>query len=327
MHALSLQDTNHMNTSHNTTKHYAQIDFMRAVLIALVILIHIVHFGNLYPAAKSAILAFIMPAFLVITGYLVNTAKPVAAYAKYLWRIILPYTIMVTGYMILSLHLPVRDGIEHFDLPTVCHTLFIRPIGPYWFLHAMTVCGVLYYAAFRSLAQCSVATRLCAFATLLVCTSQFTPFLSLNNAAYYFTGVAIRWSVGDFSRISRGSLLAAVPFGFFLFSHGMHDWSTLWVFGAVFCFFSLSTRLYELSGHALRRTAEYIGRNTLPIYIFHPIFTMAAKFMLPIFAFDPTGLAHAAFTIALGIGGGLAIAFFLDKTRIAYIFGKAKMLR
>ncbi len=316
-----------MHTHLNATKHYAQIDFMRAVLITLVILIHIVHFGSLYPATKGAILAFIMPAFLVITGYLVNTCKPVAPYAMYLWRIVLPYVIMVTGYMILSLYLPVRDGIERFDLPTVCHTIFIRPIGPYWFLHAMTVCGVLYYAAFRSLAKCSVATRLFAFATLLLCTSQFTPFLSLNNAAYYFTGVAIRWGIGDFSRVSRGSLLAAVPFAFFLASHSMHDWSTLWVFGAVFCFFSLCTRLHDMSGHAVRRTAEYIGRNTLPIYIFHPIFTMAAKFMLPLFAFDSTGLIHAAVTVVMGIGGSLAMAFVLDKTRLAYLFGKAKMLR
>lgn len=316
-----------MHTNRNTTKHYAQIDFMRAVLIALVILIHIVHFGNLYPATKSAILAFIMPAFLVITGYLVNTDKPVAAYAKYLWRIVLPYTIMVTAYMLLSLRLPVRDGIDRFDLPTVCHTLFIQPIGPYWFLHAMTVCGVLYYAAFRSLARCSTATRMCAFATLMLCTSQFTPFLSLNNAAYYFTGVAIRWGIGDFSRVSRGSLMAAVPFAFFLASSGMHDWSTVWVLGAVFCFFSLCTRLHDVSGNAVRRTAEYIGRNTLPIYIFHPIFTMAAKIMLPFFAFDPTGIAHAVAAVVLGIGGSLAIALFLDKTRLAILFGKRRILR
>ena len=33
----------------------------------------------------------------------------------------------------------------------------------------------------------------------------------------------------------------------------------------------------------------YIGRNTLPIYLFHPIFTMGGKLALPLFHFDNSG--------------------------------------
>ncbi len=36
------------------------------------ILIHIVSFGNAYPQLKAGILSFMMPTFLIITGYLVN---------------------------------------------------------------------------------------------------------------------------------------------------------------------------------------------------------------------------------------------------------------
>ncbi|WP_341460927.1 acyltransferase family protein, partial [Prevotella histicola] len=53
-------------------KRNIDIDCFRAVLISLVILVHVVNFGNLYPLLKNSILAFIMPAFLVITGYLVD---------------------------------------------------------------------------------------------------------------------------------------------------------------------------------------------------------------------------------------------------------------
>lgn len=53
-------------------KHSTEINFSRAVLILLVVLVHIVHFGTTYPAVKEAILAFMMPAFLFITGYLAN---------------------------------------------------------------------------------------------------------------------------------------------------------------------------------------------------------------------------------------------------------------
>lgn len=109
------------------------IDFQRAILIILVILVHIVHFGDLHPDVKSSILAFMMPTFLVITGYLVNVHKTIKKFLHYLLKIALPYTIMVLGYMLVSLYLPVRDGITSFDVHTVCRVLFVTSIGPYWF--------------------------------------------------------------------------------------------------------------------------------------------------------------------------------------------------
>ena len=83
------------------------IDYIRAVLIILVILVHIVNFGNLYPDVKYSILAFFMPAFLIITGYLVNIKKSLKDFALYILRILLPYVIMVMGFMVVSLYLPV----------------------------------------------------------------------------------------------------------------------------------------------------------------------------------------------------------------------------
>ena len=64
--------------------HNNHLDFFRAILIVLVILIHIVNFGYHYPLLKNAIPAFLMPSFLVVTGFLVNVEKPVKAYALYL---------------------------------------------------------------------------------------------------------------------------------------------------------------------------------------------------------------------------------------------------
>lgn len=73
--------------------------------------------------------------------------------------------------------------------------------------------------------------------------------------------------------------------------------------------------------------AGFIGRNTFPVYIFHPIFTMAAKFLLPLFAFDPTGLLHTIFTIAMCLVGTLALAVLLDKTHLSWCFGRSTLLR
>ena len=75
----------------------AEIDFQRALLLSPVLLVPIVNFGNIHPDVKSGVLSFLMPTFLLVTGYLLNVDKPVRKFAIYLLRILLPYVIMVTG--------------------------------------------------------------------------------------------------------------------------------------------------------------------------------------------------------------------------------------
>lgn len=125
-------------------KHSTEINFSRAVLILLVVLVHIVHFGTTYPAVKEAILAFMMPAFLFITGYLANVDKPAKAFGRYVLQIFLPYFIMVVGFSVLSYFLPVRDKLTELSVNAISERLFVTSIGPYWFLYVMLGCGLLY---------------------------------------------------------------------------------------------------------------------------------------------------------------------------------------
>ncbi len=307
--------------------YYAVIDYMRAILILLVILVHIVHFGNLHPAVKAGILSFMMPAFLVITGYLVNINKSLRRFCVYLLQIFLPYVIMVVGYMIVSLHLPVRDGIATFDAPTVLRVVFIDSIGPYWFLRVMMVCGIVYYASFRLAGRFGPVVSFCLFATLLILLGQFTPLLSLKSSVYYFIGAGIKVFLTDFTRSYRSTLWAAVPFLLLAGNSSYHDWGTLAVLASVVCFFCFSSKLLCHTHGRLLQWLLFIGRNTLPIYIFHPIFTMAAKFYEPVFAFDPSGLLHAVATVALCVAGSLGIAVLMDRLHVAFVFGRKRIMR
>lgn len=167
-----------LNSEQNYMKYNRDINFFRAVLICLVILVHIVNFGDIYPNAKIAISAFIMPSFLIITGYLVNINKSIRDFALYILRIWLPYMILVIGYATLSLFLPVRDGIKTFDMPTILNILFIKSIGPYWFLHVMIVCGIVYYLTFHIFNKLSITAKYSIFATVLIAVTLLTPPLS-----------------------------------------------------------------------------------------------------------------------------------------------------
>ena len=319
------------------------IDWIRAILIILMILIHIVSFGNAYPQLKAGILSFMMPTFLIITGYLVNIGKSPKEMGRYLMCLALPYFIMVTGFSVLSYFMPVRDGITELSLSQICEKIFVTSIGPYWFIQTMIIYGILYYVSFKgatwgTLRQgkttMSTTTSLFIFATLLLLLSK-TPALSPSAATYYFIGVILRQCHIGFDRIFRPSPAALLLWLLLLGMEEWYDWGTLAIVFSCWCcisslmwIHSLITRLQDNA--SVRKTEDtllYIGRNTLPIYLFHPIFTMAAKFYHPLFSWDRSEIIFALVTIFIAIAGSIGIAKMMEKTHLAYLFGKGKMLR
>ena len=303
------------------------IDYIRAVLMVLVILVHIVNFGDLYPEVKYSILAFFMPAFLILTGYLVNVEKSMKDFSMYILRLVLPYVIMSLGFMTLSLFMPVRGGISEMNMNTVAKVLLVTSIGPYWFFRVMIICGMLYYLSFRVFCKYELVARLSAFASFLILFSYLTPSLGLTSAVYYFIGVVLRHWLKDIDRVMPHSFLPVLPFVLLIVNDKFHDWGCLAVPVCCFSFFCFTARLSDSFKGKFASFMKFIGKNTLPIYIFHPIFTMAAKFLLPLFAFDRTGLLHTLFTITLGLLGSIAIAYIMDYSHLSYIFGKKRILR
>ena len=319
------------------------IDWIRAILIILMILIHIVSFGNAYPQLKAGILSFMMPTFLIITGYLVNIEKSSKEMGRYLMCLALPYVIMVTGFSVLSYFMPVRDGITELSLSQICEKIFVTSIGPYWFIQTMIICGILYYVSFKgaiwgTLRQgkttMSTTTSLFIFATLLLLQSK-TPALSPSAATYYFIGAILRQCHIGFDRIFRPSPVALLLWLLLLGMEEWYDWGTLAIVFSCWCCISSLMWIHSLINHlqdnaCVRKTEAtllYIGRNTLPIYLFHPIFTMAAKFYHPLFSWDRSEIIFALVTIFIAIAGSIGIAKMMEKTRLAYLFGKGKMLR
>lgn len=319
------------------------IDWIRAILIILMILIHIVSFGNAYPQLKAGILSFMMPTFLIITGYLVNIEKSPKEMGRYLICLALPYVIMVTGFSVLSYFMPVRDGITELSLSQICEKIFVTSIGPYWFIQTMIICGILYYVSFKgaiwgTLRQgkttMSTTTSLFIFATLLLLLSK-TPALSPSAATYYFIGAVLRQCHIGFDRIFRPSPVALLLWINLLGLEEWYDWGTLAIVFSCWCCISslmwIHSLIKRLQDNACVRKTEdtllYIGRNTLPIYLFHPIFTMAAKFYHPLFSWDRSEIIFALVTIFIAIAGSIGIAKMMEKTRLAYLFGKGKMLR
>lgn len=191
----------------------------------------------------------------------------------------------------------------------------------------MIVFGTIYYTVFQTFRSLSTAAKYSLFAAALIAVALWTPILNIKAAVYYFVGVGIRLYVGDFSRVYVKSLLACfairpayIQSGLPRLGLNIHPY----LFGLLLVFLLVSIHFLQRSRQDRGRI---IGRNTFPIYVFHPTFTMLSKFLLPFFRFEPTGLLHAFFTIVMCIAGSLCMAKLMDRTRLSFLLGRKRILR
>ena len=150
-----------------------EINIIRCLLIFLVILIHCTPFKDSYPNAQNAILAFVVPLFLFITGYLFNVKKTWKEFAHYLYGLLIMYAIFEMAYIVLSYFFPVRDGVTELTGTAILNKLILHPIGPYWYLHTMIICSCIYY----------LLHRISSFFNMDIAISSSIFFSSLNFSA------------------------------------------------------------------------------------------------------------------------------------------------
>jgi len=126
-----------------------ELDFLKFVFITLMIAFHLTYIGDTYPVAKQLVYTFHMPGFLLVSGYLFNVNKSWAALGKTMLWIFIPYAVMESGYTLMASLLPIREHIDQLTIGVLIDHIFLHPMGPYWYLHTLMLCGICYYIAFR----------------------------------------------------------------------------------------------------------------------------------------------------------------------------------
>ena len=119
-----------------------ELDFLKFVFITLMIAFHLVYIGDAYPVAKRLVYTFHMPGFLLVSGYLFNVNKSWESFWKTMLWIFVPYTIMESGYTIMASLLPIREHIDRLTVGVLVDHIFLHPMGPYWYLHTLMLCGI-----------------------------------------------------------------------------------------------------------------------------------------------------------------------------------------
>lgn len=309
-------------------KRLEEADFIKTVCIVLMVVFHLAYIGDLYPMVKKFVYTFHMPAFLMLSGYFLNVCKSNRDFLRSMWWLFVPYAVFESAYVVMASFLPTRDAVDQLSFPLVLDKLFLHPLGPYWYLHTLLLASVVSYSLCRML-----RFRLPSFAvSILVAVvlgvlSYATGILSLPNVLYYAFGFALSQMQIPWSRFVRPSLWSLLPL--LLLAFFPESWNKTTVVGIAIVYFmmSLLQAIYMRLPLPLQQGSGIVGRNTLPILIFSPIFTMGAKVLLPYLSFDRSGMLFLVVATFLTLFGSLFLTWLLDGLHLSrYFWGKSRML-
>lgn len=310
-------------------KRQDELDFLKCIFLLLMIVFHLEFVSTTFSYAKKIVYTFHMPGFLLISGYLFNSEKTTKDFLKMLLWLAVPYLIMESGYIVMSSKLGTFGHIEQLNCLVFLKTLFLNPIGPYWYLHTLIICFSVYYFISKWIRKPDiisiVITALVAFALSKVQVVNF------SKAMYLLAGIAIRKSKIPFNRFfcpSWWSALILIPLLAF-----RSNLSSKTFGGVLIVYFVISLLLFiysRLSEKTLRPLLK-IGRNSLIVYLFSPIFTMLCKFLIPVFPSTWNAELRATlFTIIalpICIGGSFLVGKMFDITHLSkWVFGKEKVI-
>lgn len=319
----------------------AELDFLKGVLILLMVAFHLVYVSQQHPYAKQIVYTFHMPAFLVISGFLMHFDRPWRHFLTTILWFAVPYIVMESGYIVMASILPINEHIDRLTLPVFLRHLLLRPLGPYWYLQVLIVSGTVHYSVCR-LARHPAVRALCARLTEgspavapLFLLSGLLCFLchavagapAFSSSLYFLLGALLRQCGVRFTRFFQPTLLAPVPLALLACHPSCLHQPSLGGAAVVWLAVSSLLALFPHVGGVLRRALLFTGRHTLPVFLFSPVFTILCKPLVPLFAFDPTALLFTLVSVALCVAGSLLIAKLLDVCRLTpWLFGRRHLL-
>ena len=151
--------------------------------------------------------------------------------------------------------------------------------------------------------------------------------LSLINALYFTAGVALRRSSFDFRAFFSASFWALLPVIWLAADETNLNKSTLSGVALTYLMISFLLAVYRYLPDYLKKGLGYIGSHTFVLLVFSPVFTMAVKPLVPVLAFEPTGMLFFMCVLMFLCNWFVCYSWGMDKLNLSRFFwGKARML-
>lgn len=303
-----------------------QLDYLKGIFILLMVTFHLALVEHTYPVVREAVYTFHMSAFLIISGYLVNVLKEPAAMGKSLLRLVVPYVLFESLYIMAQYlaggSLGSHNAISDLSASSFLLMVATQPTGPYWYLHTLVFCTAVYWLACRVIKRDNLGA-IAITGVVLYGLTLMIEGLVWSNVLYFLIGISINRSGRPLMQVITPSWLALIPLAVLLAYPSNYDRGTLAGIAITVLVMSVLLALFPLCHQGIRRLLCYVGRNSLAIVVFSPIFTLAAKQASPYFAFDPTALCFTVVALTLVVTCCLASARLADAMKVSrYIFLK-----
>jgi hypothetical protein len=238
-----------------------------------------------------------------------------------------PYVVMESGYTFMASVLPIREHIDMLTPQVFFDKLLLHPLGPYWFLHTLIISGMTYWAVEHVLNKLHVVARYVTMGLVLYGLGQLT-VLSFGLALYFLIGIIIRRSSIPFLAFFKSTWIALPALALLALNPLYHQTGTVGALLIVWLVVSSCLTVYPFIGGKLRATVLFLGRNTLPLFLFSPIFTILCKNLVGPLSFDPTKMLFLLLSLAICITGSLAVSRLIDACRLSpFFFGKEKSVK
>ena len=313
------------NSTTLSTTRIEALDYLKCLFVLLMVAFHLAYFADGYPLLKQWVYTFHMPGFLLISGYLMRVDKTLHQFSRTLLWLAVPYLLLESSYITLSAFMPVRDGIEQLTLSTFADKFFLHPLGPYWYLHTLILCGIGYFIVWKR-RNYSTISRLILLGFYFAGLS-FVQLVAWDVSLYFFLGVVIRQSKLSFLHVFRPSWLAFIALLWLgCYPETFHKGSL----GGLITVYLIISAALAVFPHLLpniKRAVLFLGRNSLALFLFSPIFTMVCKIFIPYLAFDSSRLLFLALSLPLCVLGALSVCRVLDALHLSpWVLGREKAL-
>lgn len=234
---------------------------------------------------------------------------------------------MESGYVIMASILPIREHIQQLTFGLFLDKLFLHPLGPYWYLHTLMLCGIVTYV----IAQFASRHRLLMLIGVLLClwVLALLGLVTWINAVYFCVGVALRLYHRPFVDTFHpawwsliGVVLVATCVPNALQRH------TIGGMLIVYFVISFLLWLYPYLPKEVVKISHFIGRNSLILLLFSPMFTVLSKLFQSYLLFEPSGMLFMLVALLFTVVGSFTVAYTLQKLHIAqYMFGKSRIIK
>lgn len=294
------------------------LDVVKAMLIVLVVLGHAMRKGSC-SGIMNDIVAFIyhfhMPLFVLICGYFFKFDVPSVMVRKICLRYWLPY---VSGGILFVVGLWAFKGVSAIE--SLGNLMVGRGLGAMWFLYTIAAIETILcvsYAIFTRSRDLGILVVVGLFLVAIELPIRVEPW----SVFYFLCGMLLKGKLSLFKYGWVFAVLAAI-----IYCMTDLPWYTELSFVSM-CFVGcIGILLHWSAGLLLRwRVGNFLaglGKGTLLILIFHPLFNLMMSRVSHCFSFvDGTGLLFWIAEAFVGIAGSLLVGRLLHLVKLNAFFG------